>query len=163
MQNAWSIQEGELFTNLRICPGGAEITGRLLQEQRSWQTPFLSPIPQHKHMATCWKQHSINIHCQTYLHHACSPPPCLWLWGSSSFCQACLSPSTVDPLLQKIGTNLANNCLLTHTFCGALVLVVVGPPLGGPAHTLLKLSALTTQPCMDGPGLTILVAAACPL
>lgn len=51
LKNTWNMWEGELFAYFREYPGETEIIGRLLQEQRSWQVPFPSPAPRHKHTA----------------------------------------------------------------------------------------------------------------
>ena len=40
MKSLWGTQEGELFTNLRACSRGTEISGELLQEQRNRQAHF---------------------------------------------------------------------------------------------------------------------------
>ena len=43
-------RENYLFTSEPV-PGGAQVTGSSLQQQRNWQVPFSSPTPQHKHTA----------------------------------------------------------------------------------------------------------------
>lgn len=43
LKNAWGVPAGDLFTNCRACARGAEVIGRIPQEQRSWRVPFSCP------------------------------------------------------------------------------------------------------------------------
>lgn len=66
---------GRLFTSLRAWAGGAGITGRLLQQYKSWKVLLPSPcFPVHRHL---WRP----VVCQT-LHLACQQgiPPLVLLW-----------------------------------------------------------------------------------
>lgn len=45
LTNAWGIWEGESFTHLRANPQGTGLEKGLLQEWRSCQEPFPSPVP----------------------------------------------------------------------------------------------------------------------
>lgn len=56
------LYEGDLFTHLGVCAGGAGICGRHLQKHLTGgQVPFLLlPLPQPSYMDTCGNQHITN-------------------------------------------------------------------------------------------------------
>lgn len=102
-KNTWGIWEEDLFTNLKASPGGMEIPGRLLQEQRAGQALFPPLTLQHKHRTTCGNQQGPDIKYQlayTTITHE--------LQQSTPFNQASLSLGAMCPFPQKPGANLAN-------------------------------------------------------
>ena len=80
----------------------SEFTEGHLQEQWSWQSPFPSPLPQNKHMATCGNQHSTWHSLPNLL----TPHP-----ATSS--QACFRPALWVPSPREPANNLLAVCLLT--------------------------------------------------
>lgn len=81
-------------------------TGKVLQEQKSWQVPSPSSTYQHKHTIVCKNQHSASTHYLTCLHCPLSPFPCFS--GPALPNHVCFSPSTARSLPQKTSTNTAN-------------------------------------------------------
>lgn len=104
LKNTWVIQEKGLFIHLRACVRGLRITGKNLQEQRSWQVLFPSPAPQDKHKANLWEL----VQCWYSLLNKPMPNPTLPCFsGSILSSHIFLNSSAVGPLPQKTYGNLA--------------------------------------------------------
>ena len=75
---------GRLFAPLGGHSWEAAFMETLLPEQRSWPAPVTSPTPQHKHRATCRKQHRMALAAELAYTKPHSPV----------FRQSCPSPSS---------------------------------------------------------------------
>lgn len=108
---------GRLFAPIGICPREAAFTESSLWEQRNWQAPFPSHVPQHNQRMICRNQHSLDIGYLTCLHKALSP---ILLWNCYSQSQ-CSGP----PPPEEQPNPLPTLPLPTWEFCRASVLAVV--------------------------------------
>ena len=96
--------EGQLFTHLRAWIRETGITGRPLQEQKSWQMPFSSNDLQHKHIATFGNKHGTQT-CFLAFYTNLMP---LQFGTSTHSSHPCLNPCALSPLPKKISSNFSN-------------------------------------------------------
>lgn len=93
----------------------SESTGGLFHYQRSRQAPFPSPVPQHKHTATCENEPSLPKLLKLH------PPP-LCFCGSAPSTKAYLSSGVAVALPNKTSIQiLPTSYLLTVPFAGPLI------------------------------------------
>lgn len=112
-KNTWGIWKEDLFTNLKASPGGMEIPGRLLQEQRAGQALFPPLTLWHKHRTICGNQQGPDIKYKLAYTTITNE-----LQESTPFNQASLSLDAMCPFPQKPGANLANTaCPDPHASC----------------------------------------------